>query len=312
MKNIRTCRFLLWVAFVLLAYPASSAAQSKSPFAWETGLDLLYDDNILRYSDHDILNPKLADLLYEPYILVQYKRVFQIYPTTFFSDLTADFYQDNRYKNYQSLRFGLKQSLPGHSNILVSGTLMPEFHVSETRSLRYTSLYIEGRRSMTSRLELRAGLRLGRRNYDLDRYDTDFWEPLLQVSYQFHHIKIGGGYSYERGDATGDTDNDPSYQEQAVHAFMTLTPARKSRVTLKYGYSARDFTTTKTTDTLRRGRSDIYNSYTLRYSHDLARRVEGRIGVEHTGRDVSGIAPLYKSLLDYSENSYRVGISTYW
>jgi hypothetical protein len=165
---------------------------------------------------------------------------------------------------------------------------------------------------MTSRLELRAGLRLGRRNYDLDRYDTDFWEPLLQVSYQFHHIKIGGGYSYERGDATGDTDNDPSYQEQAVHAFMTLTPARKSRVTLKYGYSARDFTTTKTTDTLRRGRSDIYNSYTLRYSHDLARRVEGRIGVEHTGRDVSGIAPLYKSLLDYSENSYRVGISTYW
>jgi hypothetical protein len=305
-------RFFFWIAFVLLAYPASTSAQSKSPFAWETGLDFVYDDNILRYSDHDILNPKLADLLYEPYILVQYKRSFQTYPTTLFSDLTADFYQDNRYKNYQSLRFGLKQALPGHSSILMSGTLMPEFHVSETRSLRYTSLYLEGRRTMTPRLELRAALRLGKRNYDLDRYDTDFWEPLLQVSYKFRNIKIGGGYSYERGDATGDQEFDPSYKEQAVHAFMTLTPARMSRVTLKYGYSSRDFTTSKSTDVFRRGRSDIYNSYTLRYSHDLARRVEGRIGVEHTGRDVSGILPQYERLLDYSENSYLMGISTYW
>ncbi|MBI4715986.1 MAG: hypothetical protein HY760_08640 [Nitrospirae bacterium] len=303
---------LLMSGLFLLGTPPHAHGETRSPFSYETGIEILYDDNLLRYADQDIQNPKVSDLIFEPYLLVQYKHFFGRRSTRIFADLSADFHADNAYKNYETYRFGIKQSLPGKTDLRVTYNLTPDYRITRTDGVRYDSLSTELRKAFTPRFTASLVGRMGWKDYTLDPYDTDLWEATLRGDYRFRRIKVGGGYGYEEGNATGDANTDPDYREQTFRAFTTLYPGKSQHLTVRFTRTDREFTTANPADTLRNGRSDTYRTYAFRYAIDLTRRVEGRLGYEHTVRETSGITPRNKALLDYNENLYQVGLSAFW
>jgi hypothetical protein len=275
-------------------------------------MGILYDDNILRSSDRDTQYRKTADRIAEPYILVQYKRYPGKYPLRLFGDVTVDLYRNAAYLNYETYRIGIKQSLPGKSDLLVKFSLIPNLPSTRTLSQQYSSLTLEAQKQMTSRLTAWTDVRWAGKNYNRNRYDTRLWEGTLNASYRFKAVKIGGGVGLETGNALGDATSDPSYKEQKLTTFCTLHPAAPARLTLKAVYASRDYTTSRASDTFRYGRTDLYRSYTVKYAHTISQHVEGQLALEHTGRGVSGIPMADKQLLEYTGNVYQFGVSWFY
>lgn len=325
---------LLWVDFSLFFSPAQAQESTNQSFRVQTGLDLIYDDNVWQYSDSDRERFKntpnipffdrtesLDDFIWEPYLYLNLQPFSRAPSTRLLADLTGDFYTQNTALNFGTYRIGLEQGIGDKTHALITYTLTPRIFVGMSRERRGGVVLGETVTTHVTRFRIERELQdldLGLtahykfRNYNdaFNEQDTDIYGIGLESRiYSIYKLKTRVAYLFELGIAAGQNkpgfNNDLSYVSHQFQIDPKIQVSRLLAIRIHYELKYKEFTTDLTGDTNHYGRKDTTHTVGLKVYYEMSKNTEAKFGFERVMRRTNKNTDFFA----YDENIATVGLS---
>jgi hypothetical protein len=145
------------ICLIRLTATAHSQEALKNNLQIQTGLDLIYDDNVWQYSKRDQEdfknnrnNPALLpffektqdldDFIWEPYLYLSFLPQGKFTQSRLFTEFSGDFYSRNTSLNFGTYRIGLEQKISDRTHASFTYTWMPRMFVGISRERRGVNL----------------------------------------------------------------------------------------------------------------------------------------------------------------------------
>lgn len=320
----------------------NSQAQSQDRLRIQTGTTFIYDDNVWQFSDSDRQafkdNPNqslfqntesLDDLIWQPFIHLQFRLPWREGGTQLFGKVTGTFYTRNTDLNYQTYRIGIRQEIG--KDILASATytVTPNLFVGKSRERRDQTLVEESFTSHLTTLKVEKrfqpfdlGLSFHYRFRDyidsFNEQDTDIYGAALKIDlYPFSQVKIAGAYQFEQAIAAGRDilflAPQPSFNDisSLSHQFWIEPEVKIHRSLIAgvlYEFKHRRFITDHTNDFNHYSRKDQTHTIGVNFYYLISRAIEAKFTYERTWR-TTNLKPQFYA---YDENSYILGIHLFF
>ncbi len=304
----------------------------------ETGLSLIYDDNVWQFSDSDRSSfensqntsffqnvESLGDFIWEPYLFLQFQPLEKTPSTRLFTDISGDFYTYNHSRNLGTYQIGLKQGIGRKVHALISYTLIPrEFvgisrenpgsgiSVGETITTHTTRFRIE-REIQDIDLGLTVHHKFKDYNDAFEVQDSDIYGVGLESKiYSAYGLKTRIAYLFELGVASGRNNpnfkNDLSYRSHQLRISPEIRVNRQLAIGIRYEIKYKAFTTNLPGDTNHYGRDDTMHTVGANIYYELSKTLETKLGYERVMKRPNK----NKDFFAFDENVATVGLSYFF